>query len=126
MRSVPTILGVVLTLGVGYLLYDKSLTRAGSADAAPEHQVDLVGIQSDLLAIAQAERQYLVTHGTYVPVEQLQREGLVQFSGTERRGYTLASDVDGNRRFTITATPLGGHTSWPSISIDETMQVSRR
>ena len=127
MRSVVTILGIVIVLGVGYLVYEQDLMRTGSVQAPPQQQVDLVGIQSDLIALAQAERQYLARHGTYASLDQLQRDGLVQFSGTERRGYTFASEVDGSRRFTITATPSGaGQAGWPTLSIDETMNVSRR
>lgn len=124
MRSVATIVGLVIVLAVGYVVYERDLARTDSLQAPPQQQIDLVGIQSDLIAIARAERQYLATHGTYASLDQLQADGLVPFSGAGRRGYTFASDVDGSRRFTITATP--SEAGWPTLSIDETLNVSRR
>lgn len=126
MRSVATILGLVIALGGGYWLYQTYMTQGNLAQAPPQQQIDFVGIRSDLLAVGQAERQYLVTHGTYATLDQIRGESLATVS-TEQRGYTFSVAVDGSRGFTITATPSDANKAgWPTFAIDETMQITER
>ena len=127
MRGAALILGLVLTLGGGYFVYETQLTQLTSLQVSPAQQVDVVGVRSDLLVIALAERQYATANGAYATVDRLQQEGLIGFSGTDRRGYTYVAEVDGSRHFTITAAPSArDKTGWPTLCIDETMQVSQR
>ena len=89
--------------------------------------IDAVGIQSDLLAIGNAERLYLASHGSYATVEQLRQEGSLLFSSTHRRGYNFVSEINGGMGFRITAVPADPTAEgWPSFSIDQNMQVTRR
>jgi hypothetical protein len=76
--------------------------------------------------IGQAERQYLVTHATYATLEQLQQENLLT-GGADRRGYIFSVAIDGSRGFTITATPSDSdRAGWPTLAIDQTMQITER
>lgn len=126
MRSMATVLGLLLVVGSGYFVYNNYLSRRGlSSGAPPQQQIDVVGVQSDLLSMAQAERQYLVAHGTYGTLEQLIDDGLLT-GGTERRGYTYTATVEGATAFTITGTPTAADKSgWPTVSIDQTLQLTR-
>ena len=65
MKSALTLAGLLLALGVGYFVYTKSLTSAGVADAPPQQTIDTIDIKTNLMNIGQAERTYLVSHGTY-------------------------------------------------------------
>ncbi len=126
MRSVATIAGLVVALGGGYFVYQTQMTQRDLVDPSPQQQIDVVDIRSHLLAIGHAEQQYLVTHGTYATLEQIQQEGLSTL-GAERRGYVFRVAVDGSRRFTVTATPSDANNAdWPTLVIDETMQISER
>lgn len=125
MRSMATIVGLVVALGGGYFFYQTYLAQDNFAQA-PQQQIDIVGIRSALLAIGQAERQYLVAHATYGTLEQLRDGGLLTV-GAEQRGYIFSVAIDGSRGFTITAAPsnsnkLGG----PTLAINETMQITER
>jgi hypothetical protein len=121
-----TIVGLVVALGAGYFVYQTYMARTNLAQAPPQEQIDVIGIKSDLLAIGQAERQYLVMHETYGTVEQLRGESLLNF-GAERRGYLLSVAVDGSRGFTITATPADADkVGWPAFAMNETMQITER
>lgn len=91
-----TIVGLVVVLGGGYFVYQTYMARTNLEPASAQEQIDVIGIRSDLLAIGQAERQYVVMHETYGTIEQLQRESLLNF-GAERRGYLLSVAVDGSR-----------------------------
>ena len=65
MRSVVTILGLVVTLGCRQA-------------APPQQQIDVAGIGSELLVIGQAEGHYVVARSTYATLEQLQQDSLLK------------------------------------------------
>ena len=124
MRSGAMILGLLVVLGVGYVVYQKSMTQGPVGQAPPQQQIDVVGIRSELLAIGQAERQYLVTHSAYGTLDQLQDDRLLT-SGANERGYVFSVAVDGSRGFTATATPSDpSKAGWPTLAINETMQIT--
>ena len=126
MRSVATILGLVVALGGSYFVYQTYMTQGNLAQAPPQQQIDVVGIRSDLLAIGQAERQYLVTHSMYGTFDQLRDERLLTVS-PEQRGYVFTVAVDGSRGFTVKATPSDANkVGWPTLAINETMQITDR
>ena len=106
--------GVMLTLG------------CRQASPPPQQQIDVVGIRSELLAIGQAEGHYLVAHSNYGTIEQLQQDALLT-GGPDRRGYVFTVAVNGSEGFTVTATPSDADKqSWPTLSMDQTMQVTER
>ena len=97
-----------------------------SQSAPPQQQIDVVGIKSELLAIGQAERQYFVSHSTYATLDELEQDKLLT-GGANRRGYVFTVQVDGSQGFTATATPQDADKqNWPTLSMDQTMQVSQR
>ena len=97
-----------------------------SQSAPPQQQIDVVGIKSELLAIGQAERQYFVTHSTYGTIDELEQDKLL-VGGANRRGYVFTVQVDGSQGFTATAAPQDADKqNWPTLSMDQTMQVSQR
>jgi hypothetical protein len=99
---------------------------AGQPAPPPQQQVDVVGIRSELLAIGQAERQYLVAHSTYATLDELQQDHLLT-GGANRRGYEFSAQIDGDQGFTVTAVPSDPDKQhWPTLAIDQTMQVSER
>lgn len=125
MRSVGVIVGLVLALGGGYAVFLRSAESA-SAGAAPLEQIDTVAIRQTLLTIGSAQRQYLVAHGSYGTIEQLDAEGLLP-GGRAPRGYVLNATASGADHFTVTATPIDpDKQAWPTLQISESMQVIQR
>jgi len=118
-----TLLGLVVVLAIGYLFYAKWAGRSGPA-SRPQQQINLVGVKSDLLAIAQAERMYLATNGTYASLDQLRQDGSMTFSPTNHRGYNYSAEIDDGQHFKIKATPADpAQGDVPALFINETMQV---
>jgi hypothetical protein len=119
--------GLIITLGIVYFLYKAQLPDGTGGAKSPIEQMDLTGVRTDLLGLAQSERLYLAGHTSYASLEQLQQEGSVTFSGADRRGYRYAIEVDGGKHFKITATPTDpAKAGWPVLTIDETMQITQK
>jgi hypothetical protein len=126
MKVVGSLLALLTVLAIGYFIFKAQFTKGPQQGAPPMEQIDVVGVTTDLQAIAQAERMYLATHGAYATVDQLQQDGSITFS-SNRRGYTYVADLDDGQHFKVTARPVDpSKQSWPTLAIDETMQVSRQ
>jgi len=127
MRRAAGLLSLVVALGVGYYIFKMQYTGGPTGGAPPKEVIDVVGVKNDLIAIGQAERMYLANHGTYGSIEQLQQDSSLSFSGTNRRGYNYTAEVSGGEHFRITATPADpAKAGWPTLTIDDTMQVSQQ
>ena len=126
MKSMATLVGLLLALGGGYFAYHTYFTRAGFDRTPPQEQIDVVGIRAQLLSIGQAERQYVVAHGSYGTLEQLQQDGPPSI-GAPQRGYVFSVETSGSQSFTATATPEDTNKAgWPTLVIDNSLQVSQR
>jgi hypothetical protein len=114
-RSVTVIL-LGLVLGVG----------CGQPAPPPQQQIDKVGVRSELLAIGQAEGQYLVAHSTYGTLDELRQDNLLT-GRPDRRGYVFVVAVDGSQAFTVTATPADpDKKGWPTLVMDQTRQITEQ
>ena len=119
------ILGVVITLCVGFFIYQRSVADLPEGSGTPEQLIDTTAIKQRLLTIGQTERRYQVTNGKYATLEELAGEDLLP-GGTEQRGYTYTSSVSATD-FTITATPTAADKAgWPTLEITATMQVTEK
>lgn len=127
MRAVGGFLALVVALGIGYFVFKSQFTQGPTGGAPPKQTIDVAGVKMDLLAIGQAERLYLASHGAYATVDQLQQDGAITFSGTNRRGYNYVATVDDGQHFMIAATPSDPEKQgWPTLSIDDTMQITQQ
>ncbi len=92
----------------------------------PQQQIDVVGIRAELTTIGQAERQYLVAHSAYGTLDELQQDHLLT-GGANRRGYTFDVRLDAGSGFLVTARPADPDKQhWPTLSIDQTMQITEQ
>jgi hypothetical protein len=125
MRGASLLLSVIVARGIGFYLFQRSATN-GPGQGPPQQQIDVVAIRQRLLAIAQAERQYQATNGSYATLDQLGQAGLMA-GGIEQRGYIFSEASSGGDGFTITATPSDPNKpGWPTLEIDQSMQITER
>ncbi|MEW5976640.1 MAG: hypothetical protein AB1898_12630 [Acidobacteriota bacterium] len=121
------LLGLILALAIGYYYYAPQIGQGPGEAGSLLERVDVTGVKSDLLAMAQAERLYLATHGTYGTLDELQRDGALTLESIDRRGYRYTAQIDGANGFKITAQPSDPtKAGWPSLVIDETMAITQR
>ena len=120
-----TLIVVVAAGAYIYMRQTQSTMAAGTNN--PTATADLIGVKSDLLAIAQAERSHAATQGAYASLETLRSEGDLTMQRTNRGPYNYSAEIsDGG--FRILATYSGPATAGmpASLSIDQTMAISQQ
>ncbi len=124
MRKLFSLVSLVVVLLIGTFIYLKQIPRTSSGELKPRQQIDLTGVKKDLLNMAQAERLYAASNGTYGSIEQLKADGSLIGAEGERRGYQYEASFEGAGRFRIVARPLGDDKKdWPTLVIDESMEI---
>lgn len=123
MRALGSLVAIIVVLGAGYWFYATSV-KPSSANGSPTAVVSSVGAKSDLLAMAQAERMYQASHGSYASLDELYSSGSLTQRKPNREGYTYSSETSAGG-FTITARCQPHGESCSSFSIDQTMQVQQ-
>ena len=127
MKVVGSLLALLAVLAIGYFIFKTEFTKGPQQGTPPVEQIDAIGVTADLQSIAQAERMYLASHGAYATVDQLHQEGSITFSPSNRRGYNYVAELDDGQHFKVTARPVDpSKQGWPTLTIDDTMQVSRQ
>lgn len=120
--QVVGLLVVVLITGLVYKFYFSQGPQS-AAVAHPAQTISTVGVRSDLLSIAQAERTYQAEHGSYASFDELVSSGAIALRKSGRDGYTydVETSADGFRaiaRCSVATSP--GCTNY---AIDQTMEV---
>ncbi len=124
MRGLVGLLITALVVVLGYW-YFASKKRSSGVPGAPAQVISTVGVQNDLLSIAQAERIDWAAHGSYASLDELYSSGTLAAKKSGRAGYTYSAEttVDG---FTVTARCDAAATPgcW-NFSVDQSMQVQQ-
>jgi hypothetical protein len=130
MRTIFSMLSLVVVLLISWGIYYMYLKQASpAAGSTAVRTISTTGVEMDLLSIAQAERMYNAQNGSYAGLEQLAANGTMNVNSSGRDGYSYSVDVTPGG-FTATAThpdvpvPNGnGPLRYPTLSVDQTMQV---
>jgi Tfp pilus assembly protein PilE len=131
MRAFGFIAAMVTAL-ISVFLYMHFLKAASPGPGMVATQaISLTGVQTDLMAIAQAERMYYAQNGSYADLPTLESNGTMNIARTSRDGYAYSVEASGNG-FTATARytappldmPQGTvPPHFPTITIDQTMEI---
>lgn len=118
-------LGLLIALGTGLYLYTHQAAGPGGAAPTAKATIDLAGVKSDLLMLANAERGQLALEGKYASLDELVAKGSVTVGRTRRAPYSYSAEVNGATGFRIIATYEGPSDQGAPqrVSIDETMQL---
>lgn len=126
------LIGILVTAAVGLGIYMYTLKQAAPANGMVVTQnISIVGVKTDLINIAQAERMYYTQNGSYADLPTLTSSGTMNIARTSRDGYTYSAQPSGNT-FTVTATytapPVDNPAKvtpphFPTYTIDQTMEV---
>lgn len=124
MSRVLSFISIVVVLAAGMYIYSKQAQDSSAAAGAnnPKAAINITGVRTDLMTIAQAERGYFALEGKYVSLDQLISSRSVAVS-RQRPPYTYEIETSANG-FRVIATRSGDADSGtPSqLSVDENMQ----
>jgi hypothetical protein len=114
--------GLLIALAVGAYIYSKQATTGlPSGATSPKAAIDITGVKSDLLAIAQAEKRYQAMKGAYGSLAELRENGDTNVSDS-RGPYSYSVDVTENG-FVVRANYSGPDATMPRVvTIDQNLQ----
>lgn len=125
MKAFAVILVAATILFGVYHFYLKKMPTTDEG-TAPTQAISLTGVRGDLLQIAQAERSYTVMNGHCTSLEELISSNSLTMSRVDRDGYSYSVECSAGD-FTIiarhAAAPAGSPIRYPTLAIDQTMQV---
>lgn len=121
MRGIIGLLMAVVILAFGYWFYTSELTKTVTS----ERVVSAVGVKTDLLSFANAERIYQATHGTYATADELYASGTLKKQRPPRDGYTYSWGSSSEGFSIIARCQLHLNVPCPSYSIDQNMQIEQ-
>jgi hypothetical protein len=119
-------MGIVIVMAVGLYIYARqSRSSSGAAGVSnPTAAINITGVRSDLMTIAQAERGYFALEGKYASLDELISSRSLSVA-RQRPPYSYDIEASGSG-FRVIATRSGDDTSGaPSqLSVDENMQFT--
>ena len=122
MRGTFRFLAMVIAAAIGMYIYSQQARSvSGSApNANPETTVNVIGVKNDLIAIANAERQFNATEGHYASLDELM-SGNYMTVRRSRDTYTYNVETSGSS-FRVTA-DTSAPGAPPHLWVDDSMVV---
>jgi competence protein ComGC len=124
-RSIGSLVGILvvaLVVGLTYKYYFSQNQKVVPA-SNPQQTIDVTGVKSDLLGMAQAERVYQTEHNSYGSLDDLVSSGAMTMKKSGRNGYTYEAEASAGSFRIIAHCPSA---TWPGCTnyvIDQTMEV---
>jgi len=113
---------LIVVVAIGGYIYVGQIHEVSPNGTAPKTTVNVIGVHNDLMAMANAEKRYWVTHAKYAQLEELGSNG--DIAVPTRRDFSYKAEA-GDNNFIITATYLGEDPKAPRrITIDEKMSLT--
>lgn len=122
MRSVLSLLVVLVIVFLSYKLYFSKLGRENSGVVTPVQTIDVVGVKNDLIAIGQAERTYQAEHGEYTSLSELTSSGALTMRRSGRDGYTYDVEASSGSFRAVAHCPATA-SNCTNFAIDESMEL---
>ncbi len=125
MRHVGNLVAVlVVALIVGWIYKSYLKNQQAAPIAHPRQTIDAIGVQNDLLAIAQAERMYQVEHNAYGSLDDLVSSGTMNRKTSGRDGYSYEAEVSPEGFRIVAHCPSDAVPGCTNYAVDQTMQVA--
>ena len=124
MGRILGLIGMVVALAVGMYIYAKQAQSSSEAAGVsnPKATVNITGVRSDLMTIAQGERGYFASEGKYASLDELISSRSITVS-RERLPYRYEVETSGTGFRVIAKCPAGDASGGPTqLSVDENME----
>src|SRR2546423_13768142 len=116
-------LSVVIVMAAGLYIYSRQVqsTSAAMGTNNPKAAINITGVRTDLMTIAQAERGYFASEGKYASLDQLISSRSLTVS-RQRAPYTYEVETNATAFRVIATRPAGDPSGGPTqLSVDENM-----
>jgi hypothetical protein len=120
-RNLIGLLVVLVIVFISYKVYFSQLQSTGSG--SPARAIDVVGVENDLLAIAQAERTYQAEQSSYASLGELTSSGRLAMSKSGRGGYTYEIETSADSFRVVARCPEATSPGCTNYAVDNTMEV---
>ena len=125
MRGIFGFLSIIIVLGVGMYIYSKQAQSSSAIAGAtnPQAAINITGVKSDLMSIAQAERRYFASEGKYISLDEIISTHYITVA-RQRPPYTYDLQISSGG-FHVVATRSGDNIGGTpaQLSVDENMEV---
>jgi hypothetical protein len=115
---------VIIVMAVGMYIYSQQMQSSSAAAGAnsPKAAINITGVKSDLMSIANAERRYFATEGKYASFDELVSSNYITVA-RQRTPYTYDVETSSGG-FRVVATRSGddGSGTPARLSVDENME----
>src|SRR5438309_5559537 len=120
-------LSVVIVMAAGLYIYSRQVqsTSAAMGTNNPKAAINITGVRTDLMTIAQAERGYFALEGKYASLDELISSRSLSVAH-QRPPYSYEIET-GSNGFRVIATRNGDDNSGTpaQLSVDENMQFQQ-
>jgi len=118
-------ISTLIVLGAGLYIYSRQVQSSSAAMGTnnPKAAINVTGVRTDLMTIAQAERGYFALEGKYASLDELISSRSLSVA-RQRPPYSYDVETSGNG-FHVIASRSGaddGSGSPAQLSVDENMQ----
>jgi hypothetical protein len=117
-------LSVIIVMGAGMYIYSRQAQSDSAAAGAnnPKSAINITGVRTDLMTIAQAERGYFALQGKYASLDELISSRSMSVA-RQRAPYSYEVETSSGS-FRVVATRSGEADSGTpaELSVDENMQ----
>src|SRR6202012_1568892 len=90
----------------------------------PRQAIDVVGVKNDLIAIAQAERNYQAQNSKYASLDELTSSGALSMTKSGRDGYTYEGTSTDDNFHVIAHCPTATIPACSNFTVDSPLQVT--
>jgi len=122
------LLGLLVAAGVLFVVYRFHVEHLPVVDKGTvvTQDIDLSGVRTDLLQIAEAERAYIAVNGECVDIHELETSNQLAVIKTGRGGYEYSVVCSGKDYSAVAehaAASLDPHVRYPKLAVNQDMEV---
>lgn len=127
MSRLFSFVSIIIVMGAGMYIYSKQAqsTSAPAGANNPKAAINITGVRTDLMAIAQAERRYSASEGKYVSLDELISSNYITVA-RQRPPYTYEVETTSSGfRVIATRSADDGSGTPAQLSVDENMEFQQ-
>ena len=124
MSRLFSFISIIIVMAAGMYIYSKQVQSTSVVPGAnsPKAAINITGVRTDLMAIAQAERRYLASEGKYASFDELITNNYITIA-RQRPPYIYEVETSSSGFRVIATRSVDDGSGTPAqLSVDENME----